>query len=829
MVPKTSTAIHSLYPLDLSHPVDPYQAQVAIAFNPMHDPDNTSIDHPSAPMSALTELTVAGMNCGNCARHVNDALREVRGVASVDVQLERGRAIIRWQSELNPEPDLLLAAVKHAGYNAVVLDRDPDANDTPTFSPLAAWRFNVIFGAVLTLPLIVGEWILGLGAVTWFKWFGFAVAAPVMVVCGRGFFRGAWQQLKRGASNMDTLVALGSSTAFGYSVWGLVAGWPGHLYFMEAAAIVTLISTGHWLEAIAGARASDSLRALMDLTPPTGRRLGPEQVEYVVPVADLRPGDVVAIRPGDRVPTDGTAINGTSTLDESMLTGESRPIDKSPGDTVFAGTINLDGHLHVRVSATGETTALAQIITVVRRAQTSRANIQRLADRVSNVFVPIVVVIALATALWWGLNYEQALSTGQTLAAFLWHVHFPATALAASFIHAAAVLIVACPCAMGLATPAAIMAGTNAAARRGILIRDGQALEKSGQITTVIFDKTGTLTEGHLTVAAYHQISATDSIHDPRKVAIALAQPSNHPLSRALSRMAHDAIPPENAAGVEAAATRTTASTPFQHWRELRGLGVEAQVPAEPASLFRLGSLNWLAESGVDLAAASHFTEQWTRDGATVLGLAHDSRLLGLFALHDRLKPRASNVVRQLIQLTGQVYLITGDQRATALAVAAQAGIPPGNVFADVRAEQKAGIVEQLQRSGHRVAFVGDGINDAPALEQADLGIAVSKATDVAREAADIILLNSDIQAIPEAIALARATLRTIRQNLFWAFFYNAAAVPLAALGFLSPVLCAAAMGFSDLIVIGNSLRLRRYQVPPLSYHPPRQPMAQGL
>jgi Cu+-exporting ATPase len=776
-------------------------------------PDNTSIDGPSTTVSALTELAVAGMNCGNCARHVSEALQRVDGVDSVDVQLERGHATVRWQRGINPETDVLLAAVKHAGYSATALDRDPDAKDTPSYSPLAAWKFNVIFGAVLTFPLIVGEWVLGLGAVTWFKWFGFAVAAPVMVVCGRGFFRGAWQQLKRGASNMDTLVALGSSTAFGYSVWGLIAGWQGHLYFMEAAAIVTLISTGHWLEAIAGARASDSLRALMDLTPLTARRLGPDQMECEVSVAELRPGDVVGIRPGDRVPTDGEAIDGTSTLDESMLTGESRPIDKSPGDTVYAGTINLDGRLQVRVSATGEATALAHIIAVVRRAQTSRASIQRLADRVSNVFVPIVVLIALATAFWWGLNYEQALTTGQTLAAYLWHVHFPATALAAAFVHAAAVLIVACPCAMGLATPAAIMAGTNAAARRGILIRDGQALEKSGHITTVMFDKTGTITEGHLTLAAFHEVSGTDSNHDPRQVAIALAQPSNHPLSRALSRMADDATSLENpVSNCEASAPRTTAPTVFHGWREIRGCGVEARVPDKPASLFRLGSLNWLAESGVNLAAVGPFTDKWTGDGATVLGLAHDSQLLGLFALHDRLKPHASDVVQHLIQQSGQVYLITGDQRATALAVAAQAGIPPGNVFAEVRAEQKSGIVEQLQRSGHRVAFVGDGINDAPALEQADLGIAVSKATDVAREAADIILLNSDIQAIPEAISLARATLRTIRQNLFWAFFYNAAAVPLAALGFLSPILCAAAMGFSDLIVIGNSLRLRRYQ-----------------
>jgi P-type Cu+ transporter len=766
------------------------------------------------PGRASTELKVSGMNCTNCVRHVTEALQAVSGVSSVTVRLEDGQATVRWQPAVAPENDRLLEAVQQAGYGAATIEPGNDAEKQERSSPLAAWRFNVIFGATLTLPLILGEWVFGLGETPWFHWFGFAVAAPVMLVCGRGFFQGAWQQLKRGSSNMDTLVALGSSTAFGYSLWGLLAGWPGHLYFMEAAAIVTLISTGHWLEAIASSRATDSLRALMDLTPPVARRLDPAGAEIDVPVDSLVPGDQVVIKPGDRVPTDGTATEGGSAVDESMLTGESRPIDKVVGDPLFAGTVNLDGRLLMRVDTTGEGTALAQIIHVVQRAQASRANIQRLVDRVSNVFVPTVVLIALATALWWGLGYANALYISQSVAPYLWHVQFPATALTAAFIHAAAVLIVACPCAMGLATPAAIMAGTNAAARRGILIRDGQALEKSGRITAVVFDKTGTLTQGQLTVAAVHGLAADDpSATSAQRLAAALAQPSQHPLSRAIAGLkpAPPATPTQPTTCRGQAQFPTTNTPPaFSDWRELRGRGLEAQLADRTTA--RLGSLHWLAESGVPIAQTNGFAEEWTGRGATVLGLAQDQQLIALFALHDRLKPHAADVVQELIRKGTHVYLITGDQRATAIALANQAGIPPANVFAEIRAEQKAEVVARLQQQGERIAFVGDGINDAPALEQAELGIAVTRASDVAREAADILLLNSDIQAIPEALNLAQATLRTIKQNLFWAFFYNASAIPLAALGFLSPVVCALAMGLSDLLVIGNALRLRRYR-----------------
>jgi Cu+-exporting ATPase len=772
----------------------------------------------AAPGSALvtaatTNLVVSGMNCANCARHVSEAVQGVPGVASVAVHLEQGRATVRWVSGRAPALEEVLAAVAQAGYPARPAGDQPAEASPP--SPLAVWRFNVIFGAVLTVPLLIGEWVLGLGEREGFKWLGFALAAPVMAVCGRGFFRGAWQQLRRGGSNMDTLVSLGSSTAFGFSLWGLLTGWPGHLYFMEAAAIITLISTGHWLEALATARAGSALRSLMDLTPPTARRLDPAGCETSVPVAELRADDRVILKPGDRVPVDGEVTEGSSAVEESMLTGESRPVEKGLGARLFAGTLNRDGRLLMRVTATGEATALAQIIAVVQRAQGSRANIQKLGDKVSSVFVPAVVLLAVATAFWWGFAYDHARHTAQFLGAVLWPVHLPGTALAAAFIHAAAVLIVACPCAMGLATPAAIMAGTNAAARRGILIRDGVALEKSGRITAVLFDKTGTLTQGELAVTAFQELRASRASGSrASELAVALARPSSHPLSQAIAALAANA-PSAPVSGQDAASSPSqtpTAVRAFRDWREVRGSGVEAAVEGMATATWRLGSLSWLQAKGVDTRAATAFVERWANEGATVLGLAEADELLGMMALRDVLKAGAAEVVRQLRGAGHRVFLVTGDQRATALAIAAQAGIAPDDVFPEVRPEHKAQIVQALQQRGERVAFVGDGINDAPALEQSDLGVAVSQASDVAREAADLILLNSDLQAIPAALGLAQATLRTIRQNLFWAFFYNAAAVPLAALGFLSPVVCALAMGLSDLIVIGNALRLRRWR-----------------
>jgi P-type Cu+ transporter len=567
------------------------------------------------------------------------------------------------------------------------------------------------------------------------------------------------------------------------------------------------------------ARASDTLKSLLELAPQTARRLDPRAngaSEVEVPVSELKTDDLVALRPGDRVPTDGAVVEGDSAVDEAMLTGESVSVDKSAKAELYAGTVNLNGRLVMRVTATGEATALAHVIAAVQRAQSSRANIQRLADRVSNVFVPVVVLVALGAALWWGLAPDSAKATHDLFAQWLWPAQV-ATRTAAAFIIAAAVLIIACPCAMGLATPAAIMAGANAAARRGILVRDGVALEKAGKVTAVIFDKTGTLTVGkpkvakcwlaEQSMAGFQSIRSTeDSERDgmgkmPAALyAATLARHSTHPISQAIAKLSAEEIS-------------------ISEWEEVRGAGIQAKVPnphgadKSPHLIARLGSLRWLREAGVDLTAGDDFVNEWSGQGATTVGVAVGASLVGLFAVRDTLKSSASKVVDQLRERGLKSLMLTGDNKLTATSIAKQVGIVAENVFAEVRPEQKAEFVKKLQQQGERVAFVGDGINDAPALEQADLGIAVGRASDIAREAADIILLKAEIEAVPEALGLARATLRTIKQNLFWAFFYNAIGVPLAALGFMSPILCAAAMGCSDLIVIGNALRLRGWKL----------------
>ena len=768
--------------------------------------ETATIQTPST--SNYTQLAIDGMTCGNCARHVTEALQKVPGVRAAIVSLDSHQATVRWLQDTPPNEAAVVQAVVQEGFVAKVINGDMKEAAAHGTS---AWGLNLGVGLPVTAFLMLGEWGLHLGMTPWFQWCSFALATIVQVFAGAKFYRGAWGQLKAGQSNMDTLVALGSSTAFGYSLWAFFSGARGHLYFMEAASIITLVSAGHWMESRASSRASSALRKLLNLAPPTALRQDPSGTATEVSVSVIKEGDVIVLRPGDRVPIDGVVLQGTSAVDESMLTGEPIPADKGPGGLIYTGTINLNGQLTARVTATGEHTALANIVAAVQRAQTSRANIQRLGDRVSSVFVPIVVTAALAAALWWGLAPLSASRVHAWFAGFLWPAQPPQGGLAAAFIIASAILIIACPCAMGLATPAAIMAGSNAAARRGILVRDGIALEKAGRVTAVIFDKTGTLTVGKPTIAAVLALPWSADIGrnsawtaaDPKdaelslkRLAAALARSSKHPISQVVAALSDEPMP-------------------LSEWREIHGSGLWARLSngENRKPEVRLGSLQWLGECGVDLKPGEDFFNQWSGQGATLVGISADRVLLGLIALHDTVKPGASQVVRRLQENGLNTFLVTGDNQRTAASIAQQAGIPESNVYANVPPEGKAELVRKLQTKGERIAFVGDGINDAPALEQADLGIAVSRASDIAREAADIILLKSGIEAIPESLGLARATLRTIKQNLFWAFFYNALGIPLAALGFMSPILCAAAMGLSDLVVIGNALRLNRWKL----------------
>lgn len=759
------------------------------------------VDAPPLGGRRVVQLEVAGMTCEGCAAKVQAALLRVTGVESARVDRMAGRASVGWAPGAEAMPAALKAAVEEAGYAVRVIgDQESRNRSAAPARPDRAWRLAVGIGAPVTLVLMVAEWGLGLGMNRAYQWLALALATPVQLLVGARFYRGAWRQLRVGQSNMDTLVALGSTAAYGYSLGGLLSGAAGHLYFMEAVGILTLISLGHWLEARMTRKAGESLRALLDLAPLKARRVvpgtsGPDGPgrEEDVSVADLQPGEIIVLKPGDRVPVDAVVVDGESAVEEAMLTGEAVPVLKRSGQSLFAGTVNQTGRLLARVSAVGEATALAHIIAAVERAQSSRARIQRLADRVSSVFVPVVVAVAVGSALAWGLAYPTMRAFHEGLASALWVAHLPGTPWGAAFHCLASVLIVACPCALGLATPTALMAGVNAAARRGILVRDALALEKAGsRMTAIAFDKTGTLTVGHPEVVAQCDVRpSSEGSPALGELAASFARRSQHPLSRTLAALA-------------------PGSLPVDAWRERRGEGVEGRWSGH---LVRIGSVSSFQRLGVPLDGVREFIDTWSKQGATVALLAVDDRVGGAFAIRDPIRPEAGAVLDRLRGLLGPdavgLCLISGDSPAAVASLESALGRPFREVFSEVRPEDKAALIERLQQRA-RVAYVGDGINDAPALAQADLGIAVAKATDVAREAADLVLLRPDLWAVPEALELSRRTLATIRQNLFWAFFYNAAFVPLAAVGFLSPLLAAFAMGMSDLLVIGNALRLRR-------------------
>ena len=743
-----------------------------------------------------TVFKIGGMTCQNCVRHAREAINNVESVAKVDVDLASGTASVQWRSLDHSLPDPVIDAVKGAGFTAT-LQRDSSTTRQSRFSWLSDWRTSVIVAASALLFFMIAEWGLGWHHRTWFPWTAFAIALVVQTYCGSRFYIGAWRQIQMGRSNMDTLVSLGSTAAFAFSTAILISSSSQPLYFMESVGIIAFVSIGHYIESLIAKKASGALESLLALAPSKATLVDAYEVQTQVDISSLKPGQRILIAPGEQVPVDGLVDRGESTCDESMLTGESIPVDKSIESTVYAGTVNLSGQLTASVTGTGKDTALARIIAVVERAQNSKADVQKLADQISSVFVPIVVIIAVLTLLGWLFIPETATAIHLALASYLWTTSLPTAALAAGVIHFAAVLIIACPCAMGLATPIAIMAGTNVAAKHGILIRDGHALERSGKVTQVLFDKTGTLTQGKPDLAQLTwTIDEPDKIKNAQSILASVASGSNHPLSQAVSR----SLPTAN--------SQETLSS----WIELPGSGIEAVRSTNNGASrekWRLGSVPWLKSEGIDVASTDDFLIEHSSKGATVIAFARDQQVIALIALRDQLKPGAKEVLQSLTKMGLSVAMVSGDNRQTAEAISSELGISKNATHAETSPEKKADLIEALQQAGQAVCFVGDGINDAPALEKADLGIAVRAASDIAKESADIILLQSDIQAIPQALTMSRATLRTIKQNLFWAFFYNSIGIPLAALGFLSPLLCAAAMGFSDLVVVGNALRLR--------------------
>jgi Cu+-exporting ATPase len=716
------------------------------------------------------DLDIEGMTCASCVGRVEKALRKVDEVLDTSVNLATESARVRVATGVQAQA--LTAAIERAGYQA----RQHRSNaQTAAHTEQQGKRefLHVIFAVLLSLPLTAPMFLELFGGHWMFSgWVQFALATPVQFWLGARFYRAGWKAVRAGSGNMDLLVALGTSAAYGLSIYLLLTHADGmpHLYFEASAVVITLVLLGKWLEARAKRQTASAIRALQTLRPDTAR-IRRDDADVDVPIEQVQLGDIVMVRPGERVAVDGVVEQGATHIDESLITGESLPVAKQVGDRVTGGSINAEGLLLIRTGAIGAETTLSRIIRLVESAQSAKAPIQHLVDKVSAVFVPVVLVIALLTLLawWWqGVGIEPAI------------------------INAVAVLVIACPCALGLATPAAIMAGTGVGAKHGILIKDAEALEVAHALTTVVFDKTGTLTEGKptLTAAVPYGIDRSELL----RLAAAIQQGSEHPLARAVV----------NAAGKEnIVATVATDIT------ALPGRGLAAKV--EGRSL-QLGSSRLLQELGVDPGPLAAQAAQFEGRGNTISWLiaTHgDKRLLGLLAFGDQLKASAREAVRHLHSLGVKTVLLTGDNKGSAAAVGNALGID--QIVAEVLPADKAEKIRALKAGGQKVAMVGDGINDAPALAAADVGIAMATGTDVAMHAAGITLMRGDPALVAAAIDVSRRTYNKIRQNLFWAFIYNLVGIPLAALGLLNPVIAGAAMAFSSVSVISNALLLRRW------------------
>jgi len=712
------------------------------------------------------ELTfeVEGMSCTSCVPRVERALAGLDGVSYARVNFAMGRAEVLIDPESVAIAELE-AAVEHAGYGLVPINREPAHAEESEADELRSWLWRL----ALAWPLAVAVLVLSLSSMQepWARWLMLGLAMPVQFVAGWPFLHAAALRARTRTASMDTLIAIGTLAAFSYSTAAVLTS--GDLYFDTAAVIVAFLCLGRYFEARAKGHASSAIRKLLELGARQARLLDDGE-ERMVAVAELRVGDQVRVRPGEKIPVDGEVIDGSAAVDESVLTGESVPVDKRPGDKVAGATINTDGSLTVRATAVGDDTALAQIARLVEQAQGAKAPVARLADRVSAVFVPIVLVIAALTFAAW------AILGGDPLAG-----------LTASV----AVLIVACPCALGLATPTAILVGTGRGAQRGVLIKGGEVLETSRRVDTILFDKTGTLTTGKMSLV---DIIAGDGESGDELLAAAGAVEalSEHPIARAIA---------------DAADERDVGSPRATDFRSVAGHGAIAIVDGHSVAIGRralMAEQRLMGCADLDTKAA-----ELEAAGRTAVLIGWEGRVRGVLAVADTVKPEAADTVAALKTRGLQVAMITGDNAATAQAIAHELGID--RVLAEVLPADKIGEVRRLQGEGRRVAMVGDGINDAPALVQADLGIAIGTGTDVAIESSDITLLSGQLRGVLDAIDLSRRTLRVIHQNLGWAFGYNILALPLAAAGVLSPIIAGAAMAFSSVSVVSNSLRLRRF------------------
>jgi Cu+-exporting ATPase len=727
---------------------------------------NVDLRGPGVETSIQIRLPIEGMTCASCVTRVERALKAVPGVGSADVNLATETATVTLAAGARPES--LVDAVHKAGYEARLAPAPHATGPDRSWWPVAA-------STVLTLPLMLPMVLQPFGAQwTLPGWAQLMLATPVQFVLGARFYRAGWKALRARTGNMDLLVALGTSAAYALSVYLLIRhrehGIP-HLYFEAGAAVITLVLLGKWLEHRAKYQTTEAIRALQALRPERARvRRGAEEIE--VPVESVKVGDLVVVRPAERVAADGEIAEGMTHVDESLITGESLPIAKGPGERVTGGSVNGEGLVIVRATAVGAQSVLARIIELVETAQARKAPIQRLVDRVSAVFVPVVLAIAGVTLVAWGLatgDWERAV------------------------LDAVAVLVIACPCALGLATPAAVIAGTGVAAKHGVLIKDAEALEVAHKVRVVAFDKTGTLTVGKPALVALEPVSGERSA--ALTLAAAVQSGSEHPLAKAVIAAAkQDSLAIPAAEGVRVAP----------------GRGIEARVGGRRLAV---GSSRWMRELGVDLSPLADRLAALESQGLTVSWLAElgtTPRPLALLGIGDELKPEAPQAVAELARRHVASVMLTGDSRTVAQAIAARAGIT--SVRAEILPEDKVREIQSLRESHGTVAMVGDGINDAPALAAADIGFAMGSGTDAAMHASGVTLMRGDPRLVAAAIDISRRTYAKIRQNLFWAFIYNVVGIPLAALGLLSPVVAGAAMALSSVSVVTNALLLKRWR-----------------
>ncbi len=731
------------------------------------------------PMDKL-ELKIDGMTCAACVARVEKGLNKLPGVKQANVNLATETATVNyWPGQLSAQD--ILQKVVQTGYGAHFLDdMSQDKIAAHEQAELRRKKNMLYFSAVLSLPFLVimvghflsvnlPDWLIA--PIT-----QLVLASAVQFIAGAGFYKGAYHALRSGSANMDVLVTLGTSAAYFYSLGVMLAMPHPHLYFEVSAILITLILLGKYLETMAKGRTSDAIRKLIGLQPKTARVIRNEQ-EIEIPAAEVVVGDIVLIRPGERIPVDGIVIDGYSAVDESMITGESVPVDKKSGDEATGATVNKFGALKVQTSKIGKDSVLAQIVRVVQEAQGSKAPIQRLADMVAGYFVPAVVVIALATFAYWywmgdPANFSRAL------------------------LNATAVLVIACPCAMGLATPTSIMVGTGRGAERGILIRGGEYLERAHKVNTVVLDKTGTITRGEPELTDVIALGDYSSQENELLSLVAQAEKlSEHPVAEAI---------------VQGAAARTAKLVvgDSQNFSATAGQGVSCDIQGK---MVMVGSRHFLDDSGIDTVQAEKELHRLQESGKTTVLAAVNYQLAGIFGVADTVKEHSSEAIQNLHDLGIEVWMITGDNHKTAAAIADQVGIK--HVLAEVLPENKAQKVQELREQGKFVAMVGDGINDAPALVTADLGIAMGTGTDIAMEAAAITLMSGDLRNIATAIKLSQLTIRNIKQNLFWAFFYNVIGIPVAVMGLLNPVWAGAAMAFSSVSVVTNALRLKRIKL----------------